>query len=347
MSKADAIMDKIQEAEVAPWSEEEKQWMGIALSGLTEDQRMKFMTNPLDVLLIIRGFASENDRKGATMAAAKKLADWRDKVGFYEYFNKRLASDEDFYKNWPERIYGTDQWGHFLQAVRCSQIDTDALLNIDGDQIEVLQGQKMKAYSLYKSDLSKQTGAQRYKHTLLVDLSGMSMGMLRGQKRALLKHIFDIGSTYYPETMWKIYLVNAPMVFRAIWTIIKPWLHPLTVNKIQIVGNNKEAIAAMAKDHIPLDAIPDWMGGNNKGRSTFEYVMGVIDQTQRGLRPPGGVQARAGSIRTKSPSRRGSQDNMVRIASAVGQNPMVVNPTMVPMVPMVPMMQGMQNMNLR
>jgi len=32
----------------------------------------------------------------------------------------------------------------------------------------------------------------------------------------------------------QIYLVNTPMVFRAVWTCVKPWLHPLTLNKIQV-----------------------------------------------------------------------------------------------------------------
>ena len=34
------------------------------------------------------------------------------------------------------------------------------------------------------------------------------------------------------QTMWKIYLVNTPMLFRAVWAIVKPWLHPVTAAKV-------------------------------------------------------------------------------------------------------------------
>lgn len=36
--------------------------------------------------------------------------------------------------------------------------------------------------------------------------------------------------------MWKIYLVNTPMLFRAVWAIIKPWLHPATAAKVRFGG---------------------------------------------------------------------------------------------------------------
>jgi len=44
-----------------------------------------------------------------------------------------------------------------------------------------------QAYGVHKADLSAQLSTQLYKHSLVVDLNGMSMGMLRGQKRAVLK----------------------------------------------------------------------------------------------------------------------------------------------------------------
>jgi hypothetical protein len=42
----------------------------------------------------------------------------------------------------------------------------------------------------------------------------------------------QVGTHFYPETMWKIYLVNTPMLFRAVWTVVKPWLHPITAAKV-------------------------------------------------------------------------------------------------------------------
>ena len=54
----------------------------------------------------------------------------------------------------------------------------------------------------------------------------------------------------------QIYLVNSPMVFRAIWATVKPFLHPITVNKIQIIGTAKEAMKKMTAQNIPASALP-------------------------------------------------------------------------------------------
>lgn len=63
---------------------------------------------------------------------------------------------------------------------------------MDVFQVEQLQGQKMRAYTEHKKRMSAETGVQRYKHSLVVDLSGASLSLGRSAKRALLKRIFDV-----------------------------------------------------------------------------------------------------------------------------------------------------------
>jgi len=46
--------------------------------------------------------------------------------------------------------------------------------------------------------LAAHAPAQRYKHTLLVDLSGVSMSMLAGKKRHVLQRIFGAASPLPP-----------------------------------------------------------------------------------------------------------------------------------------------------
>lgn len=47
-----------------------------------------------------------------------------------------------------------------------------------------------------------------------------------------LQHLINVGSHYFPEQMWKIYLVNTPLIFRGIWLVLKPFLHPITIAKV-------------------------------------------------------------------------------------------------------------------
>jgi hypothetical protein len=74
---------------------------------------------------------------------------------------------------------------------------------MDVVQVEQLQGQKMRAYTEHKKRMSAETGVQRYKHSLVVDLSGASLSLGRSAKRALLKRIFDVTSPSFPPVcMW-------------------------------------------------------------------------------------------------------------------------------------------------
>ncbi len=48
--------------------------------------------------------------------------------------------------------------------------------------------------------------------------------------------------------------------------MIKPWLHPITVAKVHILGGYSSAIKSMTADGgLSAEALPDWMGGGCKG----------------------------------------------------------------------------------
>lgn len=117
----------------------------------------------------------------------------------------------------------------------------------------------------------------RYKHTLLIDVSHIKMGMVSsGSKRAALQKIFGIGSKYFPETIWKIYLINGPMVFRGVYACVKPFLAPETIAKINILGSYESAMKKMEQDGLPRSVLPEFMGGGAKGIASYDYVNQLV-----------------------------------------------------------------------
>lgn len=72
----------------------------------------------------------------------------------------------------------------------------------------------MTALSMLKARKGAETGVQRYKHSIVVDLSGMGMSLVTGKTRHFLQKLFAVGGDYFPESIWKIYVVNAPFMFR-------------------------------------------------------------------------------------------------------------------------------------
>ncbi|KAI5449867.1 cytosolic factor, phosphatidylinositol/phosphatidylcholine transfer protein [Naganishia albida] len=64
-----------------------------------------------------------------------------------------------------------------------------------------------------------------------------------------------IGQNYYPETMGKFYIINAPYLFSTVWSLIKPWLDEVTVSKISILGKNyqSELLKQIPAENLPTD----------------------------------------------------------------------------------------------
>ena len=107
-----------------------------------------------------------------------------------------------------------------------------------------------------------------HKQIYVCDLSGLSMSYIKPSWIKWLKPIFAQGSEYYPETLWRMYLVNAPWIVKKLWKIIKVWIDPETLEKIGIYGGPKVFHKAMQKDGIDTDILPEWLGG----KGTAELV---------------------------------------------------------------------------
>ncbi|KAH8061295.1 hypothetical protein JL721_8962 [Aureococcus anophagefferens] len=81
-------------------------------------------------------------------------------------------------------------------------------------------------------------GPQRYKQVYIVDLGAVSLTSLmsRGSVRAMTAAIITGANAYYPETLWKMFLVNAPWSVRSVYAMISPMIHEVTKAKIKILG---------------------------------------------------------------------------------------------------------------
>ena len=76
-----------------------------------------------------------------------------------------------------------------------------------------------------------------YKHVYVIDLAGLSLRMLKGANRSLIASCLGKVSSLYPETMLKMYLVNTPRLFPAMWRVVQPMIDPVSAAKISILGH--------------------------------------------------------------------------------------------------------------
>ncbi len=92
----------------------------------------------------------------------------------------------------------------------------------------------------------------------IVDLNGVSLSVFPAVSH-VLRSLMDIDGYNYPETLGCMCIINAPMLFTAVWNVIKRFLDPSTIAKINIVGSNYKGILL---SHIEKENLPRFLGGS-------------------------------------------------------------------------------------
>ena len=107
----------------------------------------------------------------------------------------------------------------------------------------------------------------------VMDLSKLStMSMSSSSVRDMAKAIVTGAGSFFPETAWKLFIVNAPFIFRSAYKVISPLIHPVTRDKIKILGGKSAYLPAMQKAGIPLSALPRSMGGTCEDKSIEQCI---------------------------------------------------------------------------
>merc|ERR1712146_763483 len=100
---------------------------------------------------------------------------------------------------------------------------------------------------------------------------GIGMGHSGGKFTNPAKALMDIDQKHYPESMLKMYLVNVPWVFKMIWKVVRPWLHPVTQEKIHVCGS--DFLKELQADGLTLDQLPECIGGTGSDKlAEFEQA---------------------------------------------------------------------------
>ena len=76
-----------------------------------------------------------------------------------------------------------------------------------------------------------------------------------------IKYSNNFYSTHYPERLFKIIIINAPMSFRAIWNMIKGFIDPVTKKKVIMVS--KKNVYKTLLEYIDDENIPPCYKGSS------------------------------------------------------------------------------------
>ncbi|ODV84122.1 hypothetical protein CANARDRAFT_8800 [[Candida] arabinofermentans NRRL YB-2248] len=185
---------------------------------------------------------------------------WRSEFGTnsilddFHYTEKPIVA-----KFYPQYYHKTDIEGRPVYIEELGSVNITEMYKIT-TQERMLQNLVWEYESFVKYRLpacSRKAGVLIETSCTILDLKGISISAI-SQVLSYVREASKIGQDYYPERMGKFYLINAPFGFSTAFRLFKPFLDPVTVSKIFILGSN------YAKDllkQIPAENLPKKFGG--------------------------------------------------------------------------------------
>lgn len=209
------------------------------------------------LLRFLRARKFDLDKAKEMLIAAEQ---WRKDYGvddIIQNFDFKEKREVDMY--YPQYYHKTDKDGRPIYVERLGQLDIAALYaaTTQERQLKRLVSEYERSASERFPACSKAFGHPVETSCTILDLYNVSVSKFY-QVKDYVSQASSISQDRYPETMGKFYIINAPWAFSAVWAVIKPWLDPVTVAKISILGSNYQETLLQ---QIPAENLPKEFGG--------------------------------------------------------------------------------------
>jgi CRAL/TRIO domain len=116
----------------------------------------------------------------------------------------------------------------------------------------------------------------------IMDLKGVGITKV-SSVYGYVKQASAISQDHYPERLGKLYLINAPWGFSGVWSVVKGFLDPVTVNKIHILGGMYQSDLL---SQVPKENLPTEFGGSCECEGGCEFSDMGPWQEKEYARPP-------------------------------------------------------------
>lgn len=169
--------------------------------------------------------------------------------------NFSYPEQDKIFEYYPRFYHKTDKYGRTVYIEKLKNLDVPALFSFTTQERfltkHVRDFEKFTRYRLPACSIKANKHIEQ--GTSILDLKGVPLSQFN-QVRKIIQSISAISSDYYPEHMGKLVMINSPMLFTAIWTIIKSFLDENTVAKISILGSSyeKELLTFIDKENLPI-----------------------------------------------------------------------------------------------
>ncbi|OBT71315.1 hypothetical protein VF21_09120 [Pseudogymnoascus sp. 05NY08] len=220
----------------------------------------KGFTERLDTLTLLRFLRARKFDVALAEVMFVNSEGWRKEINLDDLVqNFEYTEKAQIFEYYPQYYHKTDKDGRPVYIEQLGKCDLTAMNRIT-TQERMLQNLAVEYEKVSDPRLpacSRKSGHLLETCCTIMDLKGVGLSKI-SSVYGYVKEASAMSQNHYPERLGRLYLINAPWGFSSVFSMIKSFLDPVTVEKIHVLGGGYQS---QLLAQVPAENLPKQFGG--------------------------------------------------------------------------------------